>query len=79
MGSSLSVLLLSDGRVSDFEMLIEAMRLSRSRIFAIGVGYAPDISALARIAEQTGGTAEVVYPADPLAEGTIRAQVICWK
>lgn len=58
------LLLITDGEVWQTARLIEAVRRSGHRVFAIGVGSAPGESMLRRLAEASGGSCELVAPTE---------------
>jgi Ca-activated chloride channel family protein len=66
------LLLITDGDVWQIEDIIRQAKLSRHRIFAIGVGSAPAESLLKDLAEQTGGACELVTPTESIAEAVLR-------
>lgn len=66
------VLLITDGEVWQYDELVHAARRSGHRVFAIGVGSAPAVSVLRRIAEATGGAAEFATPGEAVAQAAQR-------
>jgi Ca-activated chloride channel homolog len=66
------LLLITDGDVWDIEEVVAQAKKSSHRIFAIGVGSAPAESLLRELAEQTGGSCELVTPSESIAESVMR-------
>ncbi len=66
------LLLITDGDVWDIEEVVAQAKKSNHRIFAIGVGSAPAESLLRELAEQTGGSCELVTPSESIAESVMR-------
>jgi Ca-activated chloride channel homolog len=66
------LLLITDGDIWDIEEVVAKAKQSNHRIFAIGVGSAPAESLLRELAEQTGGSCELVTPSESIAESVMR-------
>ena len=66
------LLLITDGDVWDIEEIVAQAKRSNHRIFAIGVGSAPAESLLRELAEQTGGSCELVTPSESIADSVLR-------
>lgn len=66
------ILLITDGEVWNIERTIELAQRSGHRIHAIGVGSAPADSLLRELAEQTGGSCELVTPNETIADAMLR-------
>lgn len=65
-GPGADVLLITDGDVWDAQRLVDAARRSGHRIHALGVGSAPAESLLREMAEASGGSCEMVTPAQDM-------------
>jgi Ca-activated chloride channel family protein len=66
------LLLITDGDVWEIEEIIRQAKVSKHRIFAIGVGSAPAESLLRELAVQTGGACELITPNESISEGVLR-------
>lgn len=66
------VLLITDGDVWDVKDIVESAKRSGHRVFAIGVGEAPQESLLRDLAVQTGGACEFVTNNENMAEAVAR-------
>ena len=66
------LLLITDGDVWEIEFLVAKAKRSNHRIFAIGVGSAPAESLLRDLAEQTGGSCELVTPNESISQAVLR-------
>lgn len=66
------LLLITDGDVWDIDEIVTQAKRSNHRIFAIGVGSAPAESLLRDLAEQTGGSCELVTPNESIADSVLR-------
>lgn len=69
------LLLITDGDVWDIEEIVAQAKRSNHRIFAIGVGSAPAESLLRNLAEQTGGSCELVSPNESIADSVLRMTI----
>lgn len=66
------VLLITDGSIWDHHEVIEASKKSHHRIFVIGVGSASNDHLLRELAEQTGGTCELVSPNENISHAIVK-------
>ena len=63
-GANAQLLLISDGRLADYQEAVEALQVAGIRAHTLGVGYSVDQTTLRRLAEATDGVAEVLFPGD---------------
>lgn len=66
------IVLLTDGEIWASDALVRWARGAGVRVFVIGVGAAPNQPFLARLAEETGGTCELVSPGEDMIRAVQR-------
>lgn len=67
-----TVILITDGEITDVPKVVQAARASGHRLFTIGVGSAVAEGLLRDLAQATGGACELVAPRDDMAERIVR-------
>jgi Ca-activated chloride channel family protein len=66
------VLLITDGDIWEAQALVDAAKASGHRVYALGVGSAPNESMLAEMAVATGGACELVGEGEDMAQAIQR-------
>ena len=66
------VLLITDGDIWEAQALVDAAKYSGHRVYALGVGSAPNESMLAEMAVATGGACELVGEGEDMAQAIQR-------
>ena len=66
------VLLITDGDIWEAQALVDAAKSSGHRVYALGVGSAPNESMLAEMAVATGGACELVGEGEDMAQAIQR-------
>lgn len=66
------MLLITDGQVHDTGRVVDVAKSSGHRIFTVGVGASVAEALVRQLAEQTGGTCELVHPNEQMAERIVR-------
>lgn len=68
------ILLLTDGEIWEVEPILKTARDSGSRVFVLGIGMTPAGAVLGKLAELTGGRAEITMPAEDM--GSIVSRMV---
>lgn len=67
-----TLMLITDGEITDTQAMVRAARASRHRLFTVGVGSAVAEGLLRDLAAATGGACELVAPREDMAERIVR-------
>lgn len=71
-GATPTVILITDGEITDLAKVVQAACASSHRLFTIGVGSAVAEDLLRDLAQATGGACELVAPREDMAERIVR-------
>ena len=66
------ILLITDGEVWESDEIIRTMKKSGHRVFTVGVGSSVAEGPVRQLAEETGGSWELVVPGEEMAEKIVR-------
>jgi Ca-activated chloride channel family protein len=67
-----TIILITDGEITDVAKVVQAARASGHRLFTVGVGSAVAEGLLRDLARATGGACELVAPREDMAERIVR-------
>lgn len=66
------ILIVTDGEISAIDRVINAARVSRQRVFVVGIGSSPAESHMRRLAEATLGACDFVAPGEAVGPAVLR-------
>jgi Ca-activated chloride channel family protein len=66
------VLLITDGEIQAIDTVVETARKSRHRFFVVGIGASAAEGLLRRLAQETGGSCEFVFPGEQVEPAIVR-------